>query len=358
MPGWPCPPSAGSRPLSPEEVADLKLAITEAANDFVDDGRSLEDESRVNFNFRLLDDRLLMELDGPASPVAAMEQELSRAIIDATVDECAFGDQHTRLVKYLATAPSRLPRAMLQPIAVGHKSLADYTHLAGKPLIEDIRELAKDLEGLKVLHLSATAFGGGVAEILYTLIPLMNDVGVEAEWQVMLGREEFYNVTKRLHNALQGNPDSLSEEEWEIFERYNALNATEISERMGRDHRPRPAAGRHPASTCRRRAATGSGAATSTCPLPNPDAVDHLVPLVREYDNSVFHLQDYVPAGHGRRRATACGSARPRSTRSRPRTWRSRPRTPPSCATSSASTWTARSCARSRASIPGRTRWG
>ena len=88
-------------PVSPEEVADLKLAITEAANDFVDDGRSLEDESRVNFNFRLLDDRLLMELDGPPSPVAAMEQELSRAIIDATVDECAFGDQRTSLVKYL-----------------------------------------------------------------------------------------------------------------------------------------------------------------------------------------------------------------------------------------------------------------
>ena len=88
-------------PLSPEEVADLKLAITEAANDFVDDGRSLEDESRVNFNFRLLADRLLMELDGPPSPVAAMEQELSRAIIDATVDECAFGDQRTSLVKYL-----------------------------------------------------------------------------------------------------------------------------------------------------------------------------------------------------------------------------------------------------------------
>jgi anti-sigma regulatory factor (Ser/Thr protein kinase) len=89
-------------PLSAEEVADLKLAITEAANDFVDDGRSLEDESRVNFNFRLLDDRLLMELEGPVGPVVAMEQELSRAIIDATVDECAFGERHTRLVKYLS----------------------------------------------------------------------------------------------------------------------------------------------------------------------------------------------------------------------------------------------------------------
>ena len=117
---------------------------------------------------------------------------------------------------------------MLQPVPVGHKSLTDYTHLVGRPLTEEIRELAKDLEGLRVLHLSATAFGGGVAEILYTLIPLMNDVGIEAEWQVMLGREEFYNVTKRLHNALQGNPDSLSDEEWEIFARYQELNAAEV----------------------------------------------------------------------------------------------------------------------------------
>ena len=89
-------------PLSAEEVADLKLAITEAANDFVDEGRSLEDESRVNFSFRLLEDRLLMQLEGPPSPVADMERELSRAIIDATVDECAFEGGGTRLVKYLS----------------------------------------------------------------------------------------------------------------------------------------------------------------------------------------------------------------------------------------------------------------
>jgi serine/threonine-protein kinase RsbW len=89
-------------PLSPEEIADLKLAITEAANDYVDEGRPLEDESRVSFSFRLLDDRLAMELNGPASPVSAVEQELSRAIIEATVDECSFGSGRTLLVKYLA----------------------------------------------------------------------------------------------------------------------------------------------------------------------------------------------------------------------------------------------------------------
>ena len=89
-------------PLSPEEIADLKLAITEAANDYVDDSRPLDDESRVSFSFRLLDDRLSMELSGPASTVSAVEQELSRAIIEATVDESSFGSGRTRLVKYLA----------------------------------------------------------------------------------------------------------------------------------------------------------------------------------------------------------------------------------------------------------------
>jgi serine/threonine-protein kinase RsbW len=89
-------------PLSPEEIADLKLAITEAANDYVDETRPLEDESRVSFSFRLLDDRLAMELSGPGSSVSAVEQELSRAIIEATVDECSFGSGRTLLVKYLA----------------------------------------------------------------------------------------------------------------------------------------------------------------------------------------------------------------------------------------------------------------
>jgi serine/threonine-protein kinase RsbW len=89
-------------PLSPEEIADLKLAITEAANDYVDEGRPLEDESRVSFSFRLLEDRLAMELNGPGSPVSAVEQELSRAIIEATVDECSFATGRTLLVKYLA----------------------------------------------------------------------------------------------------------------------------------------------------------------------------------------------------------------------------------------------------------------
>jgi serine/threonine-protein kinase RsbW len=88
-------------PLSPEEVADLKLAITEAANDFVDEHRDIDDESRLNFSFHLGDDRLTMDLDGTTGPVATSEQELSRAIIEATVDEAEFASGRTRLTKYL-----------------------------------------------------------------------------------------------------------------------------------------------------------------------------------------------------------------------------------------------------------------
>jgi trehalose synthase len=185
---------------------------------------------------------------------------------------------------------------VLQPIAVGHKGLADYTHLAGRPLIEEIRELAGQLEGLRVLHLSATAFGGGVSEILYTLVPLMKDVGLDVEWQVMLGREEFYNATKRLHNALQGSPDSLSDEEWKVYERYNALNATEIE--GGWDviivHDPQPLA-------IRQHVPEKGGKWVWRCHIdlsePNPDTIERVVPLVHDYDDAVFHVQSYVPAG-------------------------------------------------------------
>jgi trehalose synthase len=185
---------------------------------------------------------------------------------------------------------------LLQPIAVGHKSLADYTHLAGRPLIEEIKELATALEGLKVLHLSATAFGGGVSEILYALLPLMRDVGIDAEWQVMLGREEFYNATKRLHNALQGHPTSLTEEEWKVYDRYNALNATEIE--GGWDvvivHDPQPAA-------IRTHIPEKSRLWIWRCHIdlsaPNPEAVERMVPLIKEYDGAVFHVDQYVPSG-------------------------------------------------------------
>ena len=87
-------------PLSPEDVADLKLAVTEAANDFVDDDFD-EEETRLNVSFSLEDRRLVIKLDGPVAIDPAGEQELGRAIIEATVDETSFEEGHTELVKFL-----------------------------------------------------------------------------------------------------------------------------------------------------------------------------------------------------------------------------------------------------------------
>src|SRR5437764_14102966 len=133
---------------------------------------------------------------------------------------------------------------MLQPVSVAQKNLADYASIVGRPLIEEILQLAEPLQGKRLLHLSATAFGGGVAEILGTLVPLMLDVGLDCEWQVIYGREEFFNTTKLMHNALQGAPQDLTEEQWDTWQRYNEMNARELA--GGWDvclvHDPQPAA--------------------------------------------------------------------------------------------------------------------
>ncbi|MFA9271649.1 MAG: glycosyltransferase [Baekduiaceae bacterium] len=189
---------------------------------------------------------------------------------------------------------------MLQPVAVGAKKLADYTHICGRDLIEEIHELAKPLEGARVVHLSATAFGGGVAEILYTLIPLMNDVGLETEWQVIYGREEFFNATKLMHNALQGNPQDLAPDEWDVWERYNEMNSRELA--GGMDvclvHDPQPAA-------LFKLVPEKSKGWLWRCHIdvstPNPDTIGRLLPWIADYPEALFHMPSYVPDGmHGR----------------------------------------------------------
>jgi trehalose synthase len=187
---------------------------------------------------------------------------------------------------------------VLQPVAVGSKTLTDYTHIVGRELIEEIRILAEPLKGARVVHVSATAFGGGVSEILYTLVPLMRDVGLEAEWQVIYGREEFFNATKIMHNALQGNPQDLTPDEWETWRNYNDMNARELV--GGWDvaliHDPQPAALR---TLVPDKARGWLWRCHIDMSSPNPDTMAQLLPYISQYPQSVFHLQDYVPAGMG-----------------------------------------------------------
>jgi trehalose synthase len=185
---------------------------------------------------------------------------------------------------------------VLQPVAVAHKSLADYTHICGRELIAEITELAEPLKGRRVVHISATAFGGGVSEILYALVPLMRDVGLDCEWQVIYGREEFFNATKLMHNALQGAPHDLSDEEWATWQRYNEMNARELSD--GWDvclvHDPQPAAlfGLVP-----EKAKGWVWRCHIDLSTPNEATISRLLPYIERYPASLFHMADYVPQG-------------------------------------------------------------
>jgi trehalose synthase len=185
---------------------------------------------------------------------------------------------------------------MLQPVAVAQKHLSDYSSIVGRLLVEEIRERAERLRGKRILHVSATAFGGGVSEILYTLVPLMGDAGLDVEWHVIYGREEFFNATKVMHNALQGNPQDLTEDQWDTWLRYNEINARELSE--GWDlciiHDPQPAA---LCSLVSDKAAQWVWRCHIDLSTPNPFTVERLVPYLDPYPAAVFHTEQYVPDG-------------------------------------------------------------
>jgi trehalose synthase len=185
---------------------------------------------------------------------------------------------------------------MLQPVALPQKHLADYASLVGRALVDEIRELIEPLKGKRVLHVSATAFGGGVSEILSTLVPLMSDVGLDCEWHVIYGREEFFNATKVMHNALQGNPQDLTEEQWRTWLRYNEINARELSD--GWDlciiHDPQPAA---LVSLVPEKSRNWVWRCHIDLSTPNVATLDRLRPYLDHYAADVFHMRDYVPAG-------------------------------------------------------------
>lgn len=105
------------------------------------------------------------------------------------------------------------------------KSIDDYAGQVGEETIKKLKKLASKLKGKQVLHINSTAYGGGVAEILYTLVPLMNDLGIDTTWKVLKGADEFFSVTKAFHNALQGMDIELTPLMKDIYIKYNKLNA-------------------------------------------------------------------------------------------------------------------------------------
>jgi len=184
---------------------------------------------------------------------------------------------------------------VLQLVNAGHKSLDDYASLVSRSLIAEIRRLAEPLRGKRVVHVSATAFGGGVAEINYTLVPLMADAGLEVEWRIIRGADEFFNVTKAIHNGLQGDPRSLTPDEHEIFRRYNEQNAAEFAADEYDYviiHDPQPIAMIDAFPT---RTAKWIWRGHIDFSTPNRDVMDVLLQSLRQYDDAIFHMREYVP---------------------------------------------------------------
>src|SRR5213594_259681 len=117
----------------------------------------------------------------------------------------------------------------MHPVPItANKKLADYAEVIGQERYEQLRTLAKAAKGRSMLHINATAYGGGVAEILQNLVPLLRDAGVDAHWAVLDAPAAFYDITKKIHNALQGMKLDLSEDEKRLFLEVGRENASQL----------------------------------------------------------------------------------------------------------------------------------
>jgi len=193
------------------------------------------------------------------------------------------------------TAPS--PTAdQLHRVDVGTSALIDYRTTLVPGLYEQILDTARTLQGLRVMHLSATAAGGGVAEILRSLVPLLRDVGIDAEWRIIAGADELFDVTKLMHNSLQGDARALSSKQWATWRRYQqhiaaSLDPSDYDVVVVHDPQPAGVAAVHPGSTTR-----WIWRCHIDLSAPNPDTLAHLLPHLAPYDLAMFHCQEYIPS--------------------------------------------------------------
>ena len=187
---------------------------------------------------------------------------------------------------------------MLGSVPLTPKKLDDYRPIVGDAQIQAIRELAAPLKGTRVLHLNATSFGGGVAEILTTLVPLLNDVGLAADWQIIRGTDDFYQVTKAMHNSLQGMFVDWTPQMRATWLETNMENAERFDEPYDVVvvHDPQPAA--LLANLRELDSSRAAGKWIWRCHIDLTDAQvqtwDLLKLYLSEYDAAIFTLQAYI----------------------------------------------------------------
>jgi trehalose synthase len=183
---------------------------------------------------------------------------------------------------------------MLQTVDVGERSLDAYRSIAPDEMLDELVREAVALRGARVLHINATPYGGGVSELLRSMVPLLNDLGLIADWKVISGDDAFFGVTKKIHNGLQGAPELLTDAERAAYERTSERNAELLHERYDFVfiHDPQPAAilplhGKGDARWIWRCHIDTSE--------PNPDTWMFLRDYLTEYDAAVFTMDEFTP---------------------------------------------------------------
>jgi trehalose synthase len=186
------------------------------------------------------------------------------------------------------------PTTRLQAVEVGERPLASYLNVVPIHVLEALDREAEKLRGARILQLNATPYGGGVSELLRSGVPLLADLGLDVDWQVITGDEPFFRVTKAIHNGLQGDPRLLTQAERDAYVATSARNAELLDD--GYDfvvvHDPQPAA---------MLPLLGKGNAKWVwrCHIetsaPNPDTWAFLRGFLCDYDAAVFTLRDFVP---------------------------------------------------------------
>lgn len=107
--------------------------------------------------------------------------------------------------------------------------LDEYIPIVGQSVIDDLKLLAEKLKGKVVQHINSTSVGGGVAEILSRMVPLLKELGIDARWDVIKGGEQFFQVTKKFHNALHGRQQEITQHDFDIFMETSQQNIQEVN---------------------------------------------------------------------------------------------------------------------------------
>jgi len=185
---------------------------------------------------------------------------------------------------------------MLHKVSLGIANIDKYRLIEARGIIDEVASLSEELKGIRLCHINSTPFGGGVAELLVSYIPLLRSLGIKADWQIIRGNRRFFTITKALHNALQGATfeDIHKEKTQKEYQSQNASNARELD--LNYDvfivNDPQPAALRHylPANNAKWiwRCHVDSSE-------PDKAVWDFLRPYIEEHDAAVFTTKKFIP---------------------------------------------------------------